>query len=133
MGDHTAEARMARYRARRAQEGKRELRVWVTDEEATAIKAYLAGSREALQPTGPVLIAPPSAEPRPIQIAVEFPSKPPHSVRELLRKLGLRWNDAAQQWRGYCENETHVADMGRAVARLNAGLPGLGARLRTDV
>lgn len=114
MSDRTAGQRMLRYRQRPRAAGKRELRIWVTEAEAAAIRAYLGG---APFPAA----APASVPPVQLEVRVWFDRKPARAARQDLSKAGLRWDGAAKVWHGVC-TQAQVDSLAPLVKRLGGTL-----------
>jgi hypothetical protein len=109
--DRTAPDRMARYRNRQQQLGKRELRVWVTDDQAEAIRVYLAsgtlqppqghqgasqpsqGHQGTLQPSRGVF-----EQPEHYAFAFRFKTKPSAEVRDRLKRNGCTYDANKHYW-----------------------------------
>ena len=119
MGDYTAAERIGRFREKRLKAGLVETRIWTRPE----LIPLLRSVAELIRPdqVGMMLdvvqaaaAAPNQPAPTAIRIAVDFPSKPPVSVRDQLKKVGLKWD--GKQWWGWCEDHAHVERMRTGLA-----------------
>lgn len=99
--------RQAGYRARMLKQGKRQYSFWLTDEQAEAIKAYLAGKQSLLTEQGEPSPAAPAAQalPKPKLVPVQ-PNKPERLTEYEVwldgKQAGRIWQVAEKpKWRGY--------------------------------
>ncbi len=102
--DPTAAGRQARYRQKQAETGRQELRVWVTPDQAAAIRNFLSHSA----------LLPPTPQPSHAVGAavIEFSAKPSADLRRAMKEAGIGFNGAGQrgsEWGGKISAHAYAA------------------------
>ncbi len=104
MADTTAAERVKRHRQRQRDAGFVELRLWVTDQQAAAIRAFLAGEPLPIPPSAPAEALPTAP---PIPAAVVFPNRPPVDLQATLRDASFT-QQSRRRWIGSVVDYAHA-------------------------
>lgn len=125
--------RQAAYRARMLAEGRRQYAFWLTDEQAQAIRAYLAGDSSLLtgqtpEPERPEPSTPPQPEPEAspkVRFVPVEPSRPErlrqYEVHQGDDRIGHVWQTMVagrKQWQGFpsgFNNQTYTGSSRHSV------------------